>query len=169
MRTVVTGEDIRWEDARREAAGKGMYLYARKWESPPIRSADSYADRLLKYIPSEVIAVYLTVDAILKSATDMRIPVLWVVFLVLLVATPFYLWRVANIVKKDQIAISTLAFIVWVFAMGGPFISLSFYHPVYGAVALPLFTFLVPIYSACKVGAGQLVGAHFHSGMGDVV
>lgn len=39
-----------------------------------------------------------------------------------------------------QVLISTIAFVVWVFAIGGPFASLDWYKPVYGGIALILVT-----------------------------
>ena len=56
--------------------------------------------------------------------------------------------RVQRVSKKAQLAISTLAFAVWVFSLGGPFQSFSWYNPFYGSVLLPLYTFGI---SALKV------------------
>jgi hypothetical protein len=44
-----------------------------------------------------------------------------------------------------QLGISTIAFVVWVFALGGPFATVSWYQPIYGALLLPIFTFFVPM------------------------
>jgi hypothetical protein len=115
----------------------------------PVPNADDYQSRLLKYIPAEVIAVYLTLDNALRSAKD-QIALqswLWIIFGILLVGTPLYLWRVSKVTKKVQLLISTIAFAVWVFALGGAFALQSWYHPVYGALLLPLYTFFVPVIS----------------------
>jgi hypothetical protein len=115
----------------------------------PVPHPDDYQSRLLKYIPAEVIAVYLTLDSVLRSARN-QIPLqlwLWVIFAVLLVGTPLYLWRVSKVTKKGQLIISTIAFAVWVFALGGVFASQAWYRPVYGALLLPLYTFFVPVLS----------------------
>ncbi|MGG6242150.1 hypothetical protein ACQ4N7_26330 [Nodosilinea sp. AN01ver1] len=44
-----------------------------------------------------------------------------------------------------QTAISTGAFIVWVFALGEPFSSLSFYRPLYGSLLLIFCTAFVAL------------------------
>lgn len=110
---------------------------------------DSYMERLLKYIPTEVVGVYLTLLGIIKTSAD-KLPVqtwLWVLFFIGLVGTPLYLWWVASVTKKIQLAISTIAFLVWVFATGGgPFAEYSWFLDVYGSMALVLFTFLAPMY-----------------------
>ncbi|MCC7389436.1 MAG: hypothetical protein IT431_11775 [Phycisphaerales bacterium] len=110
--------------------------------------ADQYRDRLLKYIPGEVIVVWGTISAIITQAKPPAAQeqlILWVVFAVLLVATPLYQWRLLKIRLPVQLAVATIAFAVWVFYLGGPFASVGWYKPLYGAVVLPLFTFLVPL------------------------
>jgi hypothetical protein len=109
--------------------------------------ADNYQDRLLKLIPTEVIATYIAVDGVLKSAPS-NVPALllrWVVFVALLFATWFYLERIENVNKRQQLAISTIAFAVWVFSLGGPFSNYQWYSSIYGAVLLPIYTFGVAI------------------------
>ena len=44
-----------------------------------------------------------------------------------------------------QILLSTGAFIIWVFALGEPFSSLTFYRPVYGSISLILYTLIVAL------------------------
>lgn len=111
---------------------------------------DDYASKLLKYIPAEIVAGFVAIDGIIKSVTDVPAAVGWIVFLVLLVLTPFYIWRVTTEADKSlavaQIAVSTIAFFVWVFAVGGPFSSLGWYMPLYGAVLLVLYTLTVPVF-----------------------
>jgi hypothetical protein len=108
---------------------------------------DTFTDRLLKYIPAEVVAVYVFVEGIIRqSATpEQQNTIFWTVFIILWVCTPLYLWRVQHVTKVIQLIVSFLAFFVWVFALGGPFVSFGWYNPIYGAVLLPLYTFLIPI------------------------
>ena len=110
--------------------------------------ADDYKSRLLKYIPSEVIALYLTLDALIRASGESSSVLFWLIFIVGVVAVPLYLWRIEKVEKPVQLAISTVAFIVWVFAIGGPFTLLSWYKPVYGAIALPIYTFAIPLVEA---------------------
>jgi len=124
---------------------------AEKPASPPPARPDDYTARLLKYIPSEVVALYLMLDGIVRSSNVIG-AVHWGVFLILFVLTPLYLWRVQQVKKTLQLVISALAFLVWVFAIGGPFALLSWYKPLYGALVLPLYTFSVPIVDPDLIG-----------------
>jgi hypothetical protein len=122
--------------------------------TPAIESAispgtkpDSFQDRLLKYIPVEVVTTFVFLDGLVSVANG-KLPVIalrWAIFFALLVGTWFYLSRVQHVSKSKQLAISTIAFAVWVFSLGGPFTAFSWYSPVYGATLLPLYTFFVPI------------------------
>jgi hypothetical protein len=102
---------------------------------------DKYKDRLLKYIPVEVVTFYLSLAAIIAAATDVPDWLSWTIFIIGIVATPFYLRFYLQVSDRIQLAVSTLAFIVWVFALGGPFREVAWYKPVYGGVLLPIFTF----------------------------
>jgi hypothetical protein len=114
-----------------------------------ISYSDSYLSRLVKYIPSEVIALYLTIDPLMRSAPESD-PVIywiyWAVFAAGVIFTPLYLWTIQEVKKISQLVISTLAFAVWVFAIGGPFTTLHWqYQSLCAAILLSFFTFLIPI------------------------
>ena len=115
----------------------------------PQPQIDDYPTKLIKYIPAEIVAAFVVVDGILRSAPQVPTAVYWIIFLVLLIFTPLYIWRVTTEPNKPpaiaQILISTSSFFVWVFALGGPFSYLDWYQPVYGALVLPIFTLLIPI------------------------
>lgn len=116
---------------------------------PPLTSEpDKFTSRLLKYIPAEVIAHYLTLDAVIRSSDQIPLGFYWAVFLFGTVGTYLYLWRVEKVTKKRQLLISVVAYCVWVFALGGPFVHLSWYEPMYAGLLLPVYTFLVPIIEA---------------------
>jgi hypothetical protein len=104
---------------------------------------DTYRERLFKYIPAEVITLYLGLNAIVASADGAPHFLYWVIFFAGLIGTPYYLWRIQNVTTTTQLLVSTAAFAVWVFALGGPFTDISGYKQVYGALLLPLFTFFV--------------------------
>jgi hypothetical protein len=116
---------------------------------------DDYISRLIKYIPTEVIVVYLSVENIIKSTTPAMdgtaVPeqniqgLYWGVFLFLLIMTPIYTLFVLKVTKRVQLVVSTIAFAVWVFSLGGPFEAVDWYDPIYGAVLLPLYTFAVGV------------------------
>lgn len=114
---------------------------------------DRYRDRLLKYIPGEVVVAWGTIQGIVEQAQSSSTPpdkhqitvILWIVFAVLLIATPLYQWKLLKVRKPVQLAVATIGFAVWVFYFGGPFATFGWYEPLYGAIALPLFTFLIPL------------------------
>jgi len=107
--------------------------------------ADSYKDRLLKYIPAEVIAAFLTLSGLLKAAHDPPEWMIWAIFAFGLAATPLYLARLQHVTSKIQLTISAVAFVVWVFATGGPFADLPWYQAPYGSVVLVAYTFFIPL------------------------
>jgi hypothetical protein len=112
-------------------------------------AADTYADRVLKYIPAEIVALYLAVSHMVKSAATEQNQhlTLWsIIIAALLVATPVYLRRVERVSSYSQIAISTFALAIWVFALDNPFDYVVSDHAslsLYKAVILPIFTFFV--------------------------
>lgn len=113
-----------------------------------ISKPDDYGTKLLKYIPVEVITVYIALDALIRSSPEMVLSLYWFIFIFGIVATPLYLWRVQKVHKNLQLVISTVAFAVWIFAIGGPFSYMDWYNPIYGGIFLTIYTFLIPIIEA---------------------
>jgi hypothetical protein len=144
-REVLTMKDIK----RLNEAGKGTRGPA---DSTVQTSKDVYFDRLLKYIPAEVVACYIFVLGLIQKLTGPgEIQVIqWAVFLIFCFITFLYLWRVSKVKKAQQLVISVVAFIVWVFALGGPFAlySNSWYNPIYGEILLPIYTLVIAIWEA---------------------
>jgi len=112
-------------------------------------SVDTYFDRVVKYIPADIIAAWTTATGLIAVAAGLSRNVLWIVFFVLLVLTPFWIMKTTDKPNqphaKTQIAIGTIAFAVWVFALGGPFAQLGFYKPVYGSLILIFYTLVVAL------------------------
>ncbi len=115
------------------------------------RKSDDYGSRLVKYIPSEVIALYVTLGTIIDSANSQsQIALSGFVLILGLVATPLYLWRIQKVNKVLQLAISTGAYVVWVIAIKTPpfLANAGWYEPQYAALLLPLYTFAVALIEA---------------------
>ncbi len=55
-----------------------------------------------------------------------------------------WLWRVMCVKRFGHLLLSTIALVIWMFAIGGLFTTFEWYNQSLGAVALPLFTLLVP-------------------------
>jgi hypothetical protein len=116
---------------------------------------DDYTTRIVKYIPAEVVAFYLAADKLFAKATDVvnaNIADIFVrdhlryfsiaVFVIALVGTPLYIrqqatddspWRV-------QAALSTLAFLIWAYAVQGQIFA-SVYSSAIAAFLVLVFTF----------------------------
>ena len=119
-------------------------------QDPP--AVDDYLGRLVKYVPAEIIALYLTVAGIIPPTPTGRpnTTALWVVFFGCLVLVPVFTWvattRHGRPPLIPQVVISTLAFPVWVLAIGGPFASLAWYQPWIASVVLAFATTLMGLY-----------------------
>lgn len=102
------------------------------------KNEDQYLDRVAKYVPTEVVGGYVSLDGILSAqpaAASGAIPTLGgalgatlgsvsgAIFLFCLVAAPLYIYVVARrtgaAVWRAQALIAALAFIVWAYAIKG--------------------------------------------------
>jgi len=110
-----------------------------------INTGDNYRDRLLKLIPSELLGTYMAVNAALISMdpSTMSTVLLWVVFGICLAATPLWLWFGQGVRKVLQIVLTSIAFVIWVMTVSGPFTTIPGYKPFIGTVFLILFSGLI--------------------------
>lgn len=112
-------------------------------------SIDGYFDKVVKYVPADIVAAWIAADALIRgSGGDVpKTALMWVAFSVGLALTAPWTIRQTRLVGAPpavrQAVISTFAFGLWVFAIGGPFAKLHFYHPVYGGLLLILFSLTV--------------------------
>lgn len=116
---------------------------------------DDYLDRVAKYIPGETVALWAAVGGIISTAPPGSQPILlWITLAGGVVLTAFYMWtrtkKQGPSVQRTMTVISTIAFVVWVFAVGGPFAAFDWYHPSFGSFALIIYSFAV---GAVKPGA----------------
>jgi len=132
------------DDLSPEAGYQSIDELVKKYAKP-----DDYITRLLKYVPSEVIVLYLTLDPLVRPANSTsqldHVVLHWAIFICGILLTPIYLIRIQKVKKRSQLMISSLAFVVWVFAIGGPFVYLSWYKPFYGGILLPFYTTIIPL------------------------
>ena len=116
--------------------------------TPPVEF-DSYFDKAVKYIPADIVAAWVAVTGLVSSARDIpQQAVLWVAFGIGLLLTAWWTWKQAAAPGRrppvTQAIISTGAFAVWVFALGGPFQHVPG-QPVYGSLLLILYTLVVAL------------------------
>lgn len=118
---------------------------------------DNYFEKLMKYIPSEIVGAWIAIQGILASGNQEAELVdsnqnisLWFILIFLLILTFFYIKQQTYDENKKtaikQIIISVIAFLIWAYAIGGePFLSLEFYDSRYGAVLMILYTLTIPL------------------------
>ena len=114
---------------------------------PPPSQVNDYKDRLVKLIPSEIITAYVTVKALINGAGEQgnRQLLTWIVFGILVVLNPLYLYYVTNVKKAGQIVFSSFAFVLWVMVIGGTFTTVLGYSAEYlGSIMLVVYTLLIP-------------------------
>lgn len=108
-----------------------------------LSEGDDYLSRLIKFIPAEIIAAYLTLENTILGAKEV-IPnheyIFWVVFVILIIFVPIYVAKFSKVDNRWHLFISTCCFVVWSFSIGGPFSMYEWYNEIYGAILLPLFT-----------------------------
>jgi uncharacterized membrane protein YozB (DUF420 family) len=111
----------------------------------PKTSVDTYFDKVIKYIPADIVGAWIAVTGLISS--DGGAPktlLLWIAFAVGTVLTILWTLKQTSALKKKpaitQALISTGSFVVWVFALGGPFSTLGFYRPLYGSLLLIFYT-----------------------------
>ncbi len=111
---------------------------------------DVYFGRVLKLIPGEVVGLFIAAQSLIAAQYSGRggRGLLWGVFGFGVLATPVYLWRVMKVRARLQLALSTLAFGVWVCALqGGPFeLQFGDKAPFWGALLILAVSFLAPVF-----------------------
>ena len=143
-------------------------------------SGDGFMDRVIKYIPSEVLAAYLGFDRMFGDAAgrlaaapkssvvassltvvtdgagqvptwhEMLNPHLpWVIFYLLLIITPFYIWQFAassaagsrGTAWKTHAFIASIAFVVWAYAIKGSYFMVNdYFDPKVATLLVFIFT-----------------------------
>jgi hypothetical protein len=108
-----------------------------------------YLDRLIRMIPTEVVGLYLVGNGVIP--TEERVARLgWpVVCLIGLLVLRIYGTRDPETGEKAQwvtVLISAVAFVIWIYTLGGPFQLLGVYKPYVGSLLVLVWTFFVPIF-----------------------
>lgn len=140
---------------RRIVSKQTIVAYERAGVAAPQTQPDGYLTRLIKYIPSEIIAIFLIVNGLAAGQatvggvkipfqlTDMQY---FIIFAIFLVITPIYVWRVTSVPKMPpatgQIVISIISFATWAYATGKPFTHTSLYNPLVAAILVPIVALL---------------------------
>ena len=115
-----------------------------------VEEIDKYSDKLLKNIPAEIVAAWVAISNLINNTNNIpKITILWIVFIICFILVGFWIkkqtYKEGLPIAKTQIIVSMGAFVIWVFALGEPFTCFKFYHPIYGSIALILYTLVVPL------------------------
>ena len=118
-----------------------------------VNDTQSYADKVVKLVPTEIVGAYMVLAGIIgvssasptAPADSLSKILIQVCFFALLVLTPLYLWRVSGVSNIVQLIVTTLAFILWIYTLGGPFAVWGIYEPKVAALLLTLWSFAVPV------------------------
>jgi hypothetical protein len=125
---------------------------------PTAKPNDPYVSKVVKYVPTEIIAGYVALSGFIKLLPGPQ-QFTWfcIVSIFLLLITPLYLSAATNEPgKKSSLAhpvAGALAFAAWVFATGGPFERFQmsadgtsgWYHRALGSIVLVLICLSLPL------------------------
>lgn len=119
--------------------------------STPRESIEDFLERIAKYVPVEILSIYLVVNAAAAKASP-RLPALIEVamYVALVALTPIYLWKLGGDVpdKPRQIAVATTSFVIWTYGIGGSFFWARLAELVHHVIVYPLLaTFLVAVWA----------------------
>jgi hypothetical protein len=115
--------------------------------------ADEYWTRLQKLIPAEVVAAFLAIDGVVQAKVGISVGVYWGIYVVLVVMCVLYAKHTASTpalgTDYRQVAIATVAFLIWTYAIGGPFAfaGVSWWIRAFGGVLVVLWTTAAPLFT----------------------
>lgn len=108
-----------------------------------------YLTRLLKMIPGEIVGLYMIGNGFIQTSEPVTQAIWIVVCIILIVIVRIYGTRDPDMGKESQpvpVFISTVAFIIWVYWLGGPFKSWQWHNPTYASLAILVWSFVIPIF-----------------------
>lgn len=107
----------------------------------------AYLDRLMKMIPVEVIGLYLVGSGVIPENKPAGLAFWAVLCLIGVIVVRAYGTSDAAKGLAPQwtaVVLSSIAFVIWIYTLGGPFRSYGLYEPYVGSLAVFAWTFFVP-------------------------
>jgi hypothetical protein len=106
----------------------------------------SYLDRLMKMIPGEVVGLYLVGSGVIPQGQIVPLAI-WtgVCFVAVILVTSYGTSDPKQHVPPDwtHVAISAIAFLIWIYSIGGPFGKYAV--PYIGSLLVLAWTFFIPL------------------------
>jgi hypothetical protein len=113
----------------------------------PQQEFKDYLERLTKMIPGEVIGLYLVGSGLIPKDQNIGLLVWSLVCLAAVVVVRAF-GTADPAAKKGpswiQVGIAAVAFVVWLYSMGGPFVAFGLYVPYVGSLLVLAWSFFVP-------------------------
>jgi hypothetical protein len=149
---------------------------------PAVKDDDGYVQKIIKYIPAEIVAGYTALVGYLTVTANSEIPAHYttyylIILVVLVLITPFWTYFAVldnsnitdhNAARKRAFShalIATIAFAIWVYAIGNPLLKAllcncmrtdcpdcAYYSSVLGSIILVLFTIITPLIERIVLG-----------------
>lgn len=137
MRQVVT---------RRTFGVRGLPKRERSGEQ---EGYDTCRERMQKYVPVETVVAWIGVfgsmSAVAYNEEFFPLFARWALILGM-IGTWMYLSYVEQVRDRVQLVVSTVGFMVWIFALGVlPFSAFPWYNQIAGALLLPAYVVLSPL------------------------
>jgi hypothetical protein len=109
-----------------------------------VKIDQDYKSKLLKLIPSEIVAAYLVIEGIIPD--ERKYIGTLITSLILLVLVPLYLRKIYHVHRFGQHVFVMLAFVIWVYSLGGPFKFWNIWEAWIGSSLLILYTLSIPLF-----------------------
>ncbi len=109
-----------------------------------VKANQDYKSKLLKLIPSEIVAAYMVIEGIIPE--ERKYIGTLILSLVLLGMLPFYLRKIYRVRRLGQHVFVMLAFMVWIYSLGGPFKYWDIWEAWIGSSLLILYTLAIPLF-----------------------
>lgn len=110
--------------------------------------SDDYKERLIKMIPADIVAFYLTCNSAVAAYEGSQ-AAYWSVFFLVLISVPFYLSRIMLVESKRQIVIMCITFVLWCITLDEPFNENLFHglkpKQLFSSIAVAAFIYIIPM------------------------
>jgi hypothetical protein len=144
-RVIVSAADLPAGARMENDEGSGAASPSEPGQSSPL-------GRIVAYIPAEMIAAYHTIQGILVDAAEPSYGPLLVAGAALLVITPFWIAFLTRgpgePVAKHQVAISTIAFAIWLIGVGNPamtWVAFGYWSAAIGSIGIVLGGLIITV------------------------